>query len=271
MKWYQKYLSTYNKPFNSIHKSIKEEIKSNLAAICGQNPLASLVIIAYNEEQRITSCIWSLSCQLCNFPIEIICIDNNSTDETAQIANIFGVKCFKENKPGPGYARDRGLKEAKGKYYICIDADTIYPPDYVEIMVKKLRKNCVIAVSSSYGFIPLDGYRRNYMVFYELLRDIYHLFLSIKSPELCVRGSVFAHYTAEALEIGYRGDLKRGEDGMMALELMKKGRLIFVRARRARAMTSPLSLEKDGDFFYGFRKRVISSAKRLFRGLFKKL
>lgn len=47
-----------------------------------------------------------------------------------------------------------GLNHARGKYYICIDSDTIYPKKYIETLVKTLEKPDTVAVSSLWSYIP---------------------------------------------------------------------------------------------------------------------
>jgi len=183
MKWYDKYLLIFEKPFDSIPQKTITEIKDNLKSINSDTPVASVVVIAYNEEKRLPACLWSLSNSKCKYPVEIIGVDNNSSDSTAEVYSTLGVKFFKEERKGPGYARNRGLAEAKGKILICIDSDTIYPERYIEIMIDSFNKPGVVAVSSLYSFIPNEQFPVYKLFFYELLRDIHIFLLSFKSPE----------------------------------------------------------------------------------------
>jgi glycosyltransferase involved in cell wall biosynthesis len=91
----------------------------------------SVVVPAYNEEAFLPETLRSLRRQ--NYPgaYEIIVVDNNSTDATAEIARSFGVRVVDEPSPGVCQARQRGLVEASGEIVISVDADTIYPPDWL--------------------------------------------------------------------------------------------------------------------------------------------
>lgn len=263
MNWYNKYLSVYEKPFSEVHEKAILEVHENFQKLECKSPLVSVVAIAHNEEKRILSCLWSLSENICDFPIEIIVINNNSTDRTTEVLNLSGVKWFDESKKGPGHARQCGLDHAKGKYYICIDADTLYPPYYIQTMVDKLRKPGVSCVFSLWSFMPDKNHSKFGLFFYELLRDIYLLLQSIKRPELCVRGMVFGFNTEMGRKIGFRTDIIRGEDGSLALTLKQYGKLCFITKRKARVLTSNGTLNADGSFFKSFFNRLIKAIKGL--------
>lgn len=98
MKWYDKYLSIFEKPFDSIPKNTINEIRDKIRFINSDAPVASVVVIAYNEEKRLPACLWSLSNNKCKYPVEIIGIDNNSSDRTAEVYSTLGVRFFKEER-----------------------------------------------------------------------------------------------------------------------------------------------------------------------------
>ena len=137
-KWYEKYLSIYGKSYKEVPDEVLDQIKRQLAAKQNPDPLISIVVIAYNEEMRLAACLWSLSELQTNYPIEILGVNNNSKDRTERVYQRLGLPYFNESKQSPGYARQCGLDHAKGKYHFCIDADTFYPPRYVDLMMTKL-------------------------------------------------------------------------------------------------------------------------------------
>ena len=136
-KWYDKYLSIYGKSFDDIPDSLFDQIKTQLAEKQSDDPLVSVVVIAYNEEKRLAACLWSLSEIQTKYPIEIIGVNNNSKDRTEEVYQRLGVPYYNEDKQSPGFARQCGLDHSKGKYYFCIDADTFYPSHYVDLMMTK--------------------------------------------------------------------------------------------------------------------------------------
>lgn len=267
MKWYAKYLSVYEKPFAEIPAEVLAEIRTKLARQQSDKPLVTVSVIAWNEERRLAACLWSLSEQQCRYPMEIIGTDNNSTDRTAEVFEAAGLPWQRETRQGCGHARNAGLNRARGTYQITIDADTMYPPRYVETMVEALERKGVVAVGSLWSYIPDAGHSAAGLWFYETLRDIYLRLQARKRPELCVRGMVFGHRVEPARKIGFRTDIIRGEDGSLALALKPYGRIVFVRKRRARAVTGYGTVSKDGSLMNSFRVRAVKALKG-FGGLF---
>ena len=91
----------------------------------------SLVIPAYNEEKFIKKCLESVKNQTVE-PSEVILINNDSIDKTADIAKNFKVKIINEKQQGISYARNRGFNEAKYELIARCDADCILPKNWIE-------------------------------------------------------------------------------------------------------------------------------------------
>lgn len=109
----------------------------------------SLVIPAYNEEQYLKECLEAIQRQTVQ-PYEVIVVDNNSTDKTAQIAKTFPfVKLLSEKRQGVVFARDRGFNAAKGEIVGRIDVDTILPRDWVQNVRKIFAYSQVAAISGA--------------------------------------------------------------------------------------------------------------------------
>ena len=86
MKWYSKYLQVYEQPFASAPPEVVGFVKKKLRKLSeNKQPLASVVLICHNEETRLLSCLWSLCDNECDFPIEILAVNNNSTDRTEAV------------------------------------------------------------------------------------------------------------------------------------------------------------------------------------------
>ena len=236
-KWYNKYLSIYGKPFDEVPDNILDEIKSKLGTLQSGDPLVSIVVIAYNEEQRLAACLWSLSELQTHFPIEILGVNNNSKDRTEELYQRLGLPYFNESKQSPGFARQCGLENARGQYHFCIDADTFYPPRYIDLMMSKLTKPNVSCISSFWSFFPDEQHSSFGLFLFELVRDIFLFVQHFKRPELCVRGMVFAFKTDLARKVKIRTDIRRGEDGSLALSLKPYGKIAFLYNRHARPVT----------------------------------
>ncbi|MGC0365264.1 cellulose synthase/poly-beta-1,6-N-acetylglucosamine synthase-like glycosyltransferase [Rhodococcus sp. 27YEA15] len=94
----------------------------------------SVVVPAYNESEYLPICIGALLDQG-SYIDEIIVVDNDSTDDTADIIKSFQLESPKvvyasEPKAGVAHARDRGFDTASGDIIGRIDADTIVGPDW---------------------------------------------------------------------------------------------------------------------------------------------
>lgn len=235
--WYDKYLSIYGKALNEIPEAVINEIKDNLASRQSKKPLVSVVVIAYNEERRLAACLWSLSELQPDYPMEILGVNNNSKDRTEDVYKLLDLPYFNETKQSPGFARQCGLNHARGKYHFCIDADTFYPKQYVNLMMTKLLKPNISCVSSFWSFFPDENHSRFGLFFFEMIRDMFLFVQHFKRPELCVRGMVFAFNADYARKVKIRTDIRRGEDGSLALSLKEYGKIAFLYNYNARPIT----------------------------------
>jgi len=106
--------------------------------------LVSVIIPCYNVEKYIDECVGSVINQSYK-RLEIICIDNNSSDNT-----LYRLKQLKERYPkiiileeynqGASYARNRGLSIAKGKWIQFLDADDILLQNKIANQIEMLKE-----------------------------------------------------------------------------------------------------------------------------------
>ena len=268
-RWYENYLSIYGKPLEEVPDDILDRIKRQLSVIQSEAPLVSIAIIAYNEEKRLPACLWSLSELKTKYPIEILGVNNNSKDFTEQVYQRLGLTYYNESRQSPGYARQCGLDHAKGKYLFCVDADTFYPPKYVDLMMEKLQKPGVSCVSAFWSFYPDERHSALGLYLFELLRDVFLWFQHFKRPELCVRGMVFAVNADYARRVKIRTDIRRGEDGSLALSLKKYGKIAFLYHRQARPVTGYGTLNEES-LWRSFLFRMKTQIKGISRIFYKK-
>lgn len=268
-KWYEKYLSIYGKSFDEIPDSVLDEIKNNLSKKQSAEPLVSIVVIAYNEERRLAACLWSLSELQTKYPIEILGVNNNSKDRTEEVYQRLGLPYFTELRQSPGFARQCGLENAKGKYHFCIDADTFYPAQYVDLMMTKLTEQNVSCVSSFWSFFPDENHSRFGLFLFEMVRDMFLFVQHFKRPELCVRGMVFAFNADYARQVAIRTDIRRGEDGSLALSLKPFGKIVFLYNRKARPVTGYGTIGSQS-LWQSFVQHVKIQGKGLSRIFYKK-
>lgn len=112
----------------------------------------TVVIPAKNEAERITGCIKSLLMQTVESDsVEIIVVDNGSSDETASIALSLGARV--EIAPGATIAslRNKGAALARGEFIAFVDADMEMPPGYLEYFLT-LKKKWLRCFGAEYCF-----------------------------------------------------------------------------------------------------------------------
>jgi glycosyltransferase involved in cell wall biosynthesis len=243
--WYDKYLSIYERPFKEVPHQTIDLIRTQLAQQQSSDPLVSVVVIAYNEERRLAACLWSLSEMKSDYPLEIIGINNNSTDQTEQLYQTLNLPYYNEKRQSPGFARQCGLQHARGKYHFFIDADTFYPPLYVNLMMTKLKQSDVSCVGTFWSFFPDQNHSAFGLFWFELIRDMFLFVQHFKRPELCIRGMTFAFRADYARQVQIRTDIRRGEDGSLALSLKQFGKITFLYNRKARPVTGYGTIGKE--------------------------
>ena len=96
------------------------------------NPLISVIVPVYNVEDYLISCMDSIINQTLE-NIEVICINDGSTDESLKILKEYEkkderVKVYSKQNSGQGTARNFGLENAIGEYVLFVDSD-----DWIDI------------------------------------------------------------------------------------------------------------------------------------------
>lgn len=108
-------------------------------------PMVSVIVPAYNTADYIETCLFSIIEQTYK-NIEIIIINDGSTDNTKSIISVFAqydsrIKIINQKNQGVGNAKNNGLKIAQGKYIMFVDSD-----DYID---KKLIQECLRKASTA--------------------------------------------------------------------------------------------------------------------------
>ena len=110
-------------------------------------PFVSVIIPAYNCEGFITESVESVRRQNHN-PLEIIIVDDGSTDGTAGRVKTLGkdIRYMRQSNRGPAAARNRGITMAGGDVIAFLDADDYWPSNKMEIQLARLEKDPQIEV-----------------------------------------------------------------------------------------------------------------------------
>ena len=126
-------------------------------------PTISVIIAAYNEEKFIGRTIRSLLNQnISQQSYEIIVINDNSSDKTQYALQLFegDVRVINNTKKhGLAYSLNLGIKEARGKYVVRVDADDYVHAEYLKVLSEFLEQNKYMdAVACDYLLVDDEEY-----------------------------------------------------------------------------------------------------------------
>ena len=129
--------------FDSGHQGdIAALVQSMTAETATARPSISLIIPAYNEEAYLGACLDAVMANIAGKALEIIVVDNNSTDGTKAVAQLYpAVTYVFEPEKGITRARQRGFLTARGDILAYVDADTHPPDGWIEQIWEQFGKN----------------------------------------------------------------------------------------------------------------------------------
>jgi len=118
-------------------------------------PFVSIIVPVRNGKREIRDCIVSLL--RVDYPVErreILVVDNDSTDGTAQIIQSYPVQYLREARRGPSCARNRGIEESLGEILAFTDADCVVSTGWLRELVKGFEDNEVWGVAGEIFSYP---------------------------------------------------------------------------------------------------------------------
>ena len=131
------------------------------AATAPDRPTISLIVPAYNEEAYLGACLDAVMANVADKVLEIIVVDNNSTDGTKTVIERYAAVTYAfEPEKGITRARQRGFLTARGDILAYVDADTHPPAGWIEQIREQFGKDDRLAsLSGPYSFYDLSGIR----------------------------------------------------------------------------------------------------------------
>ena len=261
--WIKKYNFGFQR-FEEIPQHIFDSINLKLSKNQSSEPLVTILIAAWNEEINILKNVASLADQVTDIPFEIIVIDNNSKDNTKKTLDNLNIRTYFQEIQGCGPARQMGMEHARGKYILLADADCVYPSCWLEEMMKELNKPKVACVYGRYSFIAEHGFPRWKLWMLEKMKDAIAELRHFKRPYLNAFGISMGYVTEYGLKVGFIMHNTRGDDGRFCFDLMQYGKVVQVKADKARPWTAPRTLQRDGSFSVALVSRLSVETKKLF-------
>lgn len=215
------------------------------------HPRFSVVIPAYNEEALLPQCLQSLAAQTFHDGVEVIVVDNNSSDATAAVARSHGARVVHEPHPGVCWARQAGTAQARGDIVVSTDADTVFAPDWLAKIDAAFRSNPrLVAVTGPCEFSAAPRWGQIYAAL---------LFGTVAMIYKLTGRVIYATATNIAFQRtawrGYDTNATQGGDELGLLRLLRsQGPLAFLKTNpthtSARRMRRGLFYNLSVTFFY---------------------
>jgi glycosyltransferase involved in cell wall biosynthesis len=242
------FITQHNQPKDILLGQILT-IRNYIEKLHSATPQVSIVIPAYNEAENILKTLSSLSHSTTNYQVEILVVNNNSTDETEELIRLSGAICVIETMQGITHARNAGLQQARGTYVLNADADTIYPPNWIDSMVKPMHYDDTALVYGSFAFLPSQD-SRIVFVLYEYLSDFSKWVNKVFREEAVnIYGFNSGFRRTEGLQVdGFNHPPGTNEDGWLGVKLRTKfsKKLRHVSSANAIVWTTDRRLQIDG-------------------------
>ncbi|MFD8488048.1 glycosyltransferase [Streptomyces sp. NA03103] len=196
----------------------------------------SVIVPAYNEKECIEATLRSLARS--THPVEIIVVDDGSTDGTADIAESLGlpgVRVVRQANAGKPAALNNGVRHARYDIVVMMDGDTVFEPDTVRHLVQPFADPSVGAVAGN----AKVGNRRTligawqhieYVMGFNLDRRMYDLLRCMPT----IPGAIGAFRREAVLQVGGMSDDTLAEDTDITIALHRAGwRVVYEEHARA--------------------------------------
>ena len=211
-------------------------------------PRFSLIIPAYNEEAYLPALLSSVEVARTRYvdgpdEIEVLVVDNMSTDATADLARSRGCRVVQEERRIIAAVRNTGARNAHGHIFVFIDADNTIHPETFNAIDTSLATGRVIAGSSG---VKLQRMSLGIAVTYALMVPLVWLTRMDTGVVFCRRRDF------EAIG-GYNEDRLFAEDVQFLWDLMRLGRKQgrkLTRIRSVKAIFSTRKFDKHGDWHW---------------------
>lgn len=195
----------------------------------------SFVIPAYNEEKTIGQCLESIFREVDSLSlqsqVEVVVVDNASTDRTAEVAKNFpAVRVVHELQKGLSCARACGFDNSFGELVANIDADNSLPAGWLSQVLQEYEKNSnLVCFSGPLRYVGLNIINKALVTFFYFLAYFFYIFNNFFKIGSMVQGGNYVVKREAILKMGgYDRTVKfYGEDIDLARRLIKFGQVKF--------------------------------------------
>ena len=247
-------------------------LQQRLKTLQSDKPEISVILPVKNHYKTLYRTLCSISYICFTAPTELIVVDANSADGSADMARNLGLKVVREYREGMAYARQKGLECAIGKFVLTASADTVYPPRWGESMIHALRtQKHNVCIYGKYNLLPekIANWQRGV---YRYFADPIHSLRSVKHEFINVLGCNMAFRRIEALRVGgYPGEheidrlgTRESDVGKLVLRLGTTGKLKLIDSPDTRVWISAAPIAKEGGLLVSFWRKTVRELIRLF-------
>lgn len=189
-----------------------------------ENLQVSVIVPLYQDAATIGRCLEGLCAQTVFDSMEIIVVDDGSTDGGAEIVRKYPVRLMQQQNAGPAAARNRGASQARGDIFVFLDSDCEVDSDWVEKIARHFDDGKVDAVLCRLelarpGIVPTIV-QSEIEERYERLRDPNRKIDFIAAAACAVKASTFQKVD------GFNEGFKMNEDVELAFRLDEAGNRI---------------------------------------------
>ena len=199
------------------------------------NPLVSFIVPVFNSQKTLNKCVFSILSQTYS-NIELILVDDGSTDGSADICNSFSssdsrVKVLHINNGGAGRARNIGINYSSGKYITFVDSDDYIDSSFLSSCINYMN-DCNYYISGIQTFDNdgiLETYCSKIKGFFNP-KDIYE-FVFGKIPKILLCGpccKLFDSYLIKQNNVLFDETMKCGEDSCFNLSYILHSKKVFI-------------------------------------------
>jgi glycosyltransferase involved in cell wall biosynthesis len=203
----------------------------------------SIIVPAYNEEESIEECLASLTSQE-DKNFELIVVNNNSTDNTEEIAQKYADSVFLEKKKGYHNAVKKGIENTSGEIIAVCDADSVYPENWTRIIKEEFSENKKLV--GVYGKVEFCDGNKISNFFSERIFFLFMIVMKKMGIDVC-NGWNFAIKRKAYVEVGGYNPAIYNQEGLdinLGMRLSKAGEMKF--SKKMMAKTSTRRIKKLG-------------------------
>ena len=212
-----------------------------------KNPLVSIIIPTRNSDRTISACLKSIKKQTYK-NIEIIVVDNNSTDTTKEISKKYTKRVFNKG-PERSAQRNFGALKSKGEYVLFIDSDME--------LAKNVVKECVSKINDFGGIIiPEVSFGTGFWAKCKALERSFYVGVDWLEAARFFPKKIFINFK------GYDVNLISGEDWDLNQKIKSKYKIArissYIKHNEGELSLKKLLIKK---MYYGSRISTYSSKK----------